>query len=307
MSLAPSANMPQPSPPTMPNALAIHLEDWFHAGFLAPYASSQRPERRLAWAIEPILALLQRRRVRATFFVLGDVLRRHPALVRRLHDEGHEIACYGWRPRPVHSLAPELFAQDLAAFDEAAAEVLPIQEIVGFRAPGFSLDADAGWALEALRRRGYRYDSSIHPARTPWYGVAGAPLAPYRPTPEEPLRDHPSEAFWEFPPTVHTLGGLTLPLAGGLSLRATPLPLLYAALASVQRAGRPLSLYLSPWETDLGTPVPPRAPLWARVASRLGARRTLAKLDALLGAFAFGPLREALGIPPTRDGGTEQT
>jgi polysaccharide deacetylase family protein (PEP-CTERM system associated) len=281
------------------NALAIHLEDWYHTRFMAPYTPMGRPEGRVAWAVEPILALLERHNVRATIFVLGDVLRLHPELVRRLYDEGHEIGCYGWRPRPVHSLAPELFAQDLAAFDRQAAEVLPVQEIVGFRAPGFSLDASSSWALEALRRRGYRYDASIHPARTPWYGVAGAPLAPYRPIADEPGAD-PDDALWEFPPTVYALGGLTLPVAGGLGLRATPLPLLHTMLARVQSKGRPVALYLSPWETDLGTPIPSRAPLWVRAACRLGVRRALAKLDALLGTYAFGPLRETLGLPPTR-------
>jgi polysaccharide deacetylase family protein (PEP-CTERM system associated) len=300
MSLAPTSEARAPLPETQ-RGLAIHLEEWFHSRLFAAYVSAGRPEHRLAWAVEPILALLERRGVRATFFVLGDVLRRHPTLVRRLYAQGHEIACYGWRPRPVRDLAPELFAQDLASFDQLAAESLPVAEIVGFRAFGFSLDANTGWALEALRRHGYRYDASMHPARTPWYGAAGVPLAPYRPTPQEPLRDHPEEAFWEFPPTVCQVGGLVLPLAGGLGLRATPLPMLQATLAQVRREGRPASVYLAPWEADPATPIPPRVPLWARAAGRLGTRRTLEKLDALLATWRFGPLREAPDIPLTRD------
>ncbi len=286
--------------PQWPPALAIHLEEWFHNYFLAPYATVGQRQRRLPWAIEPIWALLARHNVRATFFVSGDVLQHHPALVRRAYELGHEIGCYAWRPRPVHSLAPDLFAQDLAAFDQLAAEVLPVQEIVGFRAPAFSLDATTGWALEALHSRGYRYDASLHPARTPWYGVTGVAPAPKNPTPAEPLSDHPAEPFWEFPPTAHSIGGLVLPLAGSLGLRATPLPVLQAALASVCHAGRPVALYFSPWEADLGTPIPPQAPLWVRRAARVGVGGLLAKLEALLAAWPFGPLREALGVPATR-------
>lgn len=301
MSAAPPTDTTQEPPLTPRHGLAIHLEEWFHSRLFAAYASAGRPERRLAWALEPLLALLERRDVRATFFVLGDVLRRHPGLVRRLHEQGHEIASYGWRPRLVRDLAPELFARDLTAFDRLAAESLPVEEIVGFRAFGFSLDATTGWALEALRRHGYRYDASLHPARTPWYGAAGTPLAPYRPTPAEPLVDHPAETFREFPPTACTVGGLVLPLTGGLGLRATPLPMLQAALAQVRRAGRPVTLYLAPWETDPATPIPPGAPLWARAAARLGVRRTLQKLDALLATAQFGPLRETLGVAATRE------
>jgi peptidoglycan-N-acetylglucosamine deacetylase len=282
------------------NGLAVHLEEWYDARFFAPYLRPGRPEERLAWAVEPLLALLERRQVRATFFVAGDALSAHPELVQRIHGLGHEIGCYGWRPRPVRGLAPELFSRDLEAFDRAAADVLPIDEIVGFRAPGFSLDATTGWALGALRQRGYRYDASICPARTPWYGVAGAPLSPYRPSAGDALRHDPAGALWEFPQTVCTLGGLTLPVAGGLGLRATPLPLLHSLVARVLRGGRPVTLYVAPWEADPGTPVSRRAPLLARMGGRIGVRTTLTKLDALLAVYPFGPLRDALGLPPKR-------
>jgi peptidoglycan/xylan/chitin deacetylase (PgdA/CDA1 family) len=74
----------------MRNALSIDLEDWFHAELIRARVRGARPERRVPWAVEPILELLQRYDVRATFFVVGDVLRHHPDLVRRLYAEGHE-------------------------------------------------------------------------------------------------------------------------------------------------------------------------------------------------------------------------
>jgi polysaccharide deacetylase family protein (PEP-CTERM system associated) len=278
------------------NALSIDLEDWFHAELVRARVREELAERRVEWAAEPFLVLLGRYRVRATFFVVGDVMRHHPELMRRIRAEGHEIGCHGWSHRPLWTLDPERFAWELEEFDRDAAGVVPKEEVVGFRAPTFSLDERSAWAIDILRAHGYRYDSSIFPMRNYLYGVAGCPPGPYHPTGEELTLDHPSGSFLEFPMTAVHLGGLPIPVSGGFYLRAMPLTVLKALLGRVNALGRAFVIYVHPWEADRRTPRVKGLPPMARLVTYYGAGTVLGKLEALLQWFRFAPLRDVLGI-----------
>jgi len=278
------------------NALSIDLEDWFHAELVRPHVKHDPPARRVEWAVEPILALLDRHAVKATFFVVGDVLRHHPELIVRIHAAGHEIGCHGWTHRMIHSLVPERFAWEIDTFDREAAKILPVEEIVGFRAPSFSVDQESAWALDILRQRGYLYDSSVFPIRTFLYGVDGCPTRPYRPTSSELTIDHADGAFLEFPMSALRVAGLNIPVSGGFYLRATPIALLRELLARVNRRGDPFVIYAHPWETDGETPrVRGLSPI-SRFITYHNLGGTLKKLETLLTRFEFGPLRRVLGI-----------
>jgi polysaccharide deacetylase family protein (PEP-CTERM system associated) len=280
----------------MRNALSIDLEDWFHAELLRSKLSGSAPQRRVEWAVEPFLHLLQRADVRATFFVVGDVLRHHPALVRRIYEQGHEIACHGWSHRPLWTLEPQRFAWELDEFDRAASQVLDVREVIGFRAPTFSLDGRTGWALDILRRHGYRYDSSIFPGRNYLYGVEDCPALPYRPSAAEVTLDHATEALIEFPMTAYRLGEFRLPISGGFYLRALPGALLRGLLAQVNKGGVPAVLYVHPWEADVHPPQVKGLTLLERFVTHYNAASVLHKLEALLAHFSFAPLREVLGL-----------
>ena len=284
------------------NALSIDLEDWFHAELIRPHAG-ERPVRRVAEATEPILALLERYGVRATFFVVGEVLRDHPQLVRRIYERGHEVGCHGWSHRPLWALDRAGFIRELEAFDREAAKVLPVEEVVGFRAPTFSLDERTAWALEVLRERGFRYDASLFPVRNGLYGVARCPERAYCPAAgkltvgREPGGDDLGAGeLVELPMTAVRLAGLRVPVSGGFYLRATPWPLLKALAQRVNAEGRPFVLYLHPWEADAGTPrVGGLSPL-ERLATYYNSGSVLPKLEALVRSFALAPLRQVLGI-----------
>ena len=297
------ATMPGPC-----NALSIDVEEWFHAELIRGALRDDRPQRRVAWATEPILNLLDRYDVRATFFVVGDVLRHEAALVRRIYDAGHEIACHGWSHRPLWGLDPERFAWELEEFDRHAQELLPVEEIIGFRAPTFSLDERTAWALDLLAARGYRYDSSLFPMRTKLYGVPNGPRRPYRPrlsrTAGREERGS-AEGLIEFPMTVAKLWGFDIPVAGGVYMRMLPLAALTYLLGRVNDEGAPFVLYMHPWEADLGTPKVPGLPApYAAPLAHLGMYgnrgSTLVKLEALLSRFRFAPLREVLGLDGER-------
>jgi len=285
----------------MLNALSIDLEDWFQAELVrARVHVDAEIERRVPWAVEPLLALFDRYQVRATFFVVGDVLRHHPDLVRRIHADEHEIGCHGGSHRPLWTLAPETFARELDEFDQAARGVLPLEEVIGYRAPTFSLDERSAWAVDVLRERGYRYDSSIFPVRNYMYGVDGAPARPYWLRRDALTTSHPDGDLLEFPLSAGRLLGMPVPVSGGFYLRAMPSALLRSLLGRINAQGDPFVIYMHPWETDAQTPRVPRLGLVSRWITYTGQASALTKLEALLQTFAFAPLRDVLSLQGAR-------
>ncbi|MBI2951228.1 polysaccharide deacetylase family protein, partial [bacterium] len=165
----------------MKNALTIDLEDWYHPELVKRHVP-EHPEPQIAESTHRILDLLGRHRVRATFFVLGDVARRHPGLIRTIRDGGHEIASHGMTHAPLWDLDYDGLDRELKAFREVMDEVLgPGASLAGFRAPTFSMDNRTRYAMRCLVDNGYLYDTSIFPAKNYMYGVKDAPCALYRP------------------------------------------------------------------------------------------------------------------------------
>src|SRR5262249_36785281 len=207
--------------------LGVDVEDWFHPELVrarvAPGDSRTVVER----GTEVVLERLARHGAKATFFLLGDVAARHPALVRRIAGAGHEIACHGMTHRPLWALDRESFRAELRAFRAAIRDALGAgaaapgsgdsrraQPVIGFRAPTFSLDRSTAWALEVLREEGFRYDSSVFPVRSSLYGVPGAPLGIYRPAAHDLARHDPSGPMVEFPVAIARAGPWRVPAAG---------------------------------------------------------------------------------------------
>ena len=66
---------------------------------------------------------LERLGCRATFFVLGERLERHPGLGRRIVAQGHEIAVHGWRHRYTLTAPPGRTAAEIRAAVELVTAV----------------------------------------------------------------------------------------------------------------------------------------------------------------------------------------
>ena len=272
-----------PVPASHPAALSFDVEDWFHPELVRGRVIENDPRSVVVEGTTAILALLERHRVRATFFVLGEVAARHPALVCAIADAGHELACHGMTHRPLWSLDRDAFRAELRAFRAAIRGALGHDPVTGYRAPTFSLDRSTAWALEVLREEGFAWDSSVFPMRVGLYGVAGAPLGIYRPSAADPAREDPRGALLEFPVTVGGFGPLRLPVAGGFYLRVLPLAFLTAALDRIARH-RPLALYLHPWELVPRLPRVRLTPADAFVTYS-GLRGVAAKLDHLIARY----------------------
>jgi len=227
-------------------AFSFDIEDWFHSEL--HHVADARPEESIvARGTHAILDLCARHGARSTFFVLGDVVREHPDLIRRIVAEGHELACHGMSHRTVWRATPDTFREELRAFRVAVTDLLGTFPVVGFRAPTFSIDRSNAWALEVLADEGYRYDSSVFPMKVKMYGTPGAPLGPYRPSRTDLRRHDPAGRLVEFPVALASWAGLRVPVAGGFYLRALPSAVFETGLASVLRQ-RPAALYLHPRE-----------------------------------------------------------
>jgi polysaccharide deacetylase family protein (PEP-CTERM system associated) len=271
------------------HAISFDVEEYFQVANLRGHFAREDWERvpsRVDVGMDAILGALARHEAHATFFFLGWIAERHPELVRRCLEGGHEIASHGYEHLFLQDLGPERLEQDLAR-TEAALIAAGAPRPIGFRASTFTLTRATWWAFDVLARRGYRYDSSVHPVRHPVYGIPdfepGISL----------VRAGDGTEMVEFPVSTYPFAGRNWPFGGGGYFRLLPGAVTRAALAGLERRGRAGSLYLHPWEFDPGQPRCP-APASKRFRHYVNLARTLPRLEAMLARFRFGTLRQVL-------------
>jgi polysaccharide deacetylase family protein (PEP-CTERM system associated) len=272
------------------NALSVDVEEYYHAAMFRRGTSGLRTpqfESRVEQSVDRLLALMSEHRARATFFVLGEVAALHPAMVRRIAQEGHEIGCHSDRHENVDLQNPREFRADTRQAKARVEDALG-GPVIGYRAPNFSIGRAQSWAYPILLEEGFRYDSSTHPILHDRYGQPGAPRFPH-----EIYRDG-ADSLVEFPIGTARLLGVNLPIGGGGFFRLLPVALTRLGIQRVNAVeGRPVMFYLHPWELDPGQPRPAMA--WRyRFRLYVGVEKEAAKLSSLLGQFQFGPAREVL-------------
>ena len=251
-------------------ALTVDVEEWHHSGrwvdgrtarALADSGASRERDARqdtasLVTLTRRLLDLFDRRGVRATFFVLGDVAARRPGLVAEIAERGHEIACHGQDHVDMTALGPVRFAAGLEG-SARRLQAITGRRPVGYRAPNLVYEP---WATRILEAHGFRYDSSVCPSRPiggKYRGWAKAPSHPYRPSYEDVaamggarLVELPLPAF----PVVKLAAG------SAITTRILGLRWTMIALRHALRAGH-TAYYLHPWEIG---PVPEREGPWLR-------------------------------------------
>lgn len=264
------------------NALSVDVEDWFQvqafAGVIAR-DSWEGLDRRVEANTDRVLQLFAEARVHATFFTLGWVAERHPALVRRIVAAGHELASHGFGHELVHAIGPEKFRADVARARAVLEDVSGVA-VHGYRAPTFSIAPKiAPWAHAVLAETGHSYSSSVFPVRHDLYGAPDAPRVPWRPDPNGVL---------ELPMTTVRIGARNLPCAGGGWFRMFPYALFRTGLARLNaREGLRGIFYFHPWEIDPGQPRVANAPARSRLRHYTGLAGMHAKLGRLLRDFAW--------------------
>jgi polysaccharide deacetylase family protein (PEP-CTERM system associated) len=272
-----------PLPPRWPatHLFTVDVEDYFQVNAfegIVDRAAWDRYPSRIERNVDLILELLQEHQVHGTFFTLGWIAERYPALVRRIAELGHEVASHGYWHRKVTTLSPEAFREDVRDA-KARVEDATGQLCLGFRAPSFSIRPGMEWAFEILAEEAYRYDSSIFPISRPDYGYPHAPPFPV-------MLHTASGELLELPLATTRMVGLRVPAAGGGYLRQLPFSLTREAFSQWGELGVSAVLYTHPWELDPGQPRLPVG-LVTRIRHYRNLGRTLPRLHALMEKFKF--------------------
>jgi polysaccharide deacetylase family protein (PEP-CTERM system associated) len=233
------------------------------------------------------LALLRRREMKATFFVVGEIAKKFPEVIRAIAGEGHELACHTFAHVPLNEQDAVSLREDLSRNLEALAPFTtsPVQ---GFRAPILSLGEKQQWAYEVLAALGFTYSSSVLPASNPLHGWPGFGAAPRR-----------FAGVTEIPVTLSRAFGLEVPIGAGTYFRCLPFGTIRRRFAALDAEDTAIVGYFHPYDVDTAQ---------ERVMSRgVGGSRllnallyfnrggTLPRLESILDAgFRIVPYRDYL-------------
>jgi len=270
------------------HALSFDVEEYFQVANLRGHFRREQWDdvpARIDVGMDRIFAALKRRNARATFFFLGWIAERHPHLVRRCLEDGHEVASHGYEHLFLQDLGADALHVDLER-TEKALMAAGAPKPIGFRASTFTLTKRTWWAFDVLVQRGYVYDSSVHPVRHPVYGVPGF-------EPGVSRVEAAGGSVVEFPVSTFPLLGRNWPFGGGGYFRLLPGAVTRTLAASLERRGRPMSFYLHPWEFDPDQPRCP-APWFKSFRHYLNLDRTLPRLERMLEQFRFGTMADVI-------------
>lgn len=271
------------------NAMTVDVEDYFQVSAFDNIVSRESwasRESRVVRNTERLLELFHSRGVRGTFFVLGWVAERFPALVRDIASGGHELASHGFHHQLIYSLTPEQFREDVRRA-KAAIEDAGGHPVRGYRAPSFSIVRSNLWALDVLIEEGHTYDASVFPIHHDRYGIPDAPRRPHR-------IDRAAGTIVEVPASTVRLAGVNIPIAGGGYFRQLPYAWTRWGISRVNTVDAdPVVFYIHPWEIDADQPrLPVSLPTRLRHYRNLG--DTLNRLERLLDDFAFDTVAATL-------------
>jgi polysaccharide deacetylase family protein (PEP-CTERM system associated) len=264
------------------NAMSIDVEDYFQVSAFAPHIRREdwdslpcRVERNM----DVILGLLDEADAKATFFTLGWIAERYPQVVRRIVDDGHELASHGYGHQRASDLSPVQFRDDITRAKQLLEDLGGVA-IRGYRAPSFSISRKNWWAVEELENAGYVYSSSIYPVKHDHYGMPDAPRFAHRP--------NGAGGILELPPTTVPMMGRNLPAAGGGWFRLLPYELSRWMLRRVnEQEQAPCMFYFHPWEIDPGQPRQAGLTAKTRFRHYVNLQRMPGRLRKLLNDFEW--------------------
>lgn len=270
------------APPAIRNAMTVDVEDYFQVsafnGTIARDSWDSQPCR-VEQNIERILDIFAQHEVKATFFTLGWIAERYPALVRQIVAAGHELASHGYGHLRASDQSRAEFMDDIGR-SKALLEDLGGQAVLGYRAPSFSIGKQNMWALDALYEAGYRYSSSIYPVKHDHYGVPDAPRFAYHP--------NGPASLLEIPVSTVRFGQKNYPAGGGGFFRLFPYALSRWLLRRINtRDGQPAIFYFHPWELDPEQPRQHGISAKTRFRHYINLDRTEARIHALAADFQW--------------------
>lgn len=267
----------------MRQAMTIDVEDYFQVAAFDNLLSPDdwgTMEMRVEGNTDTLLQLFSDHDTQATFFMLGWVAQRFPNLVKRIVEQGHELASHGSMHQRASSQTRSQFQADVGDAKRLL-EDLSGKAILGYRAPSFSFTKENMWVYDVLAEEGYVYSSSVYPVVHDHYGIPDAPRFRYQ-TPA---------GVDEIPLSTLPLFGKNVPISGGGYFRLYPYALTrWLVSRFVSRESEPYIFYMHPWEVDPNQPRMEGASAKSRFRHYLNLRRVESRLNKLLSDFEWEAL-----------------
>lgn len=250
---------------------------------LEDHRPDERLPKRYPAIMDEILEFLGERKIKATIFTVGALAEQDPAIVRRAHELGHEIAHHSYDHTVITNQTPAQFREHTKR-GKGILEDITGTKVSGYRAPVFSLTRKTIWAVDILKDLGFDYSSSVLPAANPQHGFPGLPSALFR----------WENGLLEIPVPVGNIGPLRLPYLGGFYFRYLPFNIVRS---QAEKAGNDnvLWTYCHPYDFDAeeknwrikGASIPVSLLLW------FNRKNTFKKLGALAAEVNFSvPFRD---------------
>ncbi len=268
------------------NAFTVDVEDYYQVEAFSQHIQRSHWDDYASHVeknTDEILLLLDNKNTKGTFFTLGCVAEKHPSIVRKIVDQGHEIASHGYSHKLIYNQSQKEF-RDETIKSKAILEDIAQVEVKGYRAATYSITRKSLWALDILVDAGFIYDSSIFPIRHDRYGIPDVNPLPHK------LKTPGGQSIIEFPITTLKTKLINLPIAGGGYFRLFPYSFSRWALGKVNQQKNEFVFYIHPWEIDENQPVINKAGLVTKFRHYNNIKNCKQKLDKLLADFKFDTL-----------------
>lgn len=266
--------------------MTVDVEDYFQVSAFEPYIKKSHwdeKEHRVERNTQHILDIFSENNIKATFFTLGWVAERYPDLIKRITNEGHELASHGYEHIRVNTQTPEQFRADIRKTKQILEDTGSV-EIKGYRAASFSIGRENLWALDILAEEGHQYSSSIYPVKHDLYGMPEAPRLVY-----QPIKD---SDFKEIPVSTLKLFNKNYPCGGGGFFRLYPYRISEWALKRINRVEQQSAVfYFHPWEIDPEQPKQESLAYKTRFRHYLNLHKMENRVKALLQDFQWDTMQ----------------
>jgi polysaccharide deacetylase family protein (PEP-CTERM system associated) len=270
------------------NIMTVDLEDYYCD---LPFSEWSKHQDRIIQNTEVVLELFTKYKIKATFFVVGYIAEKFPMLIKKIFDQGHEIASHSYCHHDLRKINKDIFEGDLKKSIQIL-ENITGEKVLGFRAPFFSIEKKTFWAIEILRKY-VAYDSSIFPVRTPLYGVPNAPRNIYRPSTKNFIKEDKQGDLIEIPLATHKIPIIgNIPIAGGFHLRFLPHRYIAYGIKKMNSQNNPAMIYIHPKDLDPNMPKI-KEYNWIYYHNLKSAQ---SKFEKILKKFEFTSVKELLKI-----------
>ncbi len=270
----------------MKNIITFDLESWYE---------SINIKDKTDLVLEPtkfLLSLLKKTNVKATFFVLGKIVKKYPDLIKDIYHEGHEIASHSYTHRKIDFMKKEEFKKEVIMSKKIIKKVIK-ENPKGFRAPMWSIKNKNNWALRILEKNGFLYDSSLFPINTKFYGVSNIPNFPYHPSFHNLRRIDNSNKILEVPIIPFNFYGVKVPFSGGVYFRILSIKLINLFTKKLNKKNKRVVFYFHPWEFIEKTPKI-KISLMGKIITSYKLKDNLKKLKILLRNNKFTSMQELI-------------